>query len=233
MKLFFIIALLGNLFPNNALCQKNKVEIQVAPIHTFFYDTPLIAEKTASNTLTNRINKRIHESWHLKYSFSLNAKSNLSFDFALFVTEYKTQFYFLDVIDPQISFQKWITFGLCYSRFKPINDKLSYNYGVGFNYRKGIESIDLKRISIGPVENGINEIISYTGYKKDFGANIFLGLYHQIAKSMFVTTKLNFLTFFYVSDKDYIQAMKSDYYNSPQFPSRFDLSLNFGLGFNF
>jgi len=218
--------------PSKSFCQKkNRIGIQVGPFHTFFYGTPLIQPKIEG--LNRKLRKRIHDSWGLLYARKITPNSEIGIEATAFFASYEYQFDpALPYFPPRISWQAWYTYSIYYNRTKKIKNKFSFNYGAGFNYRTGFELVQLEIITLGDPELGFYEPISISEMKKDFGVNVFAGLNYQITDWLYANTKIDLLTFFYRSDKQYIDRMKN-IYNSPQFPSRFDLSLNFSIGINF
>lgn len=71
-----------------------------------------------------------------------------------------------------------------------------------------------------------------TVVRNDIGINAFAGIDYTPVKWLTLSTKINLLGFVYINDKENTRKMK-EVYDSPQYPSRLDLSFNLGIGVNF
>ena len=211
--------------PKQLFSQNNSLSINAGIIHYYFDETPIVnVNHQYKKHLFNGI---FRFSKGIVYDRKIGELNKISFGAAIFSESYNTSDYMNKIYYsiPKIESKSWLTLNVNYARIINLHSKTQLEYGIGISHRRGSQRYG----------NG------YTPYyciqpirtnKKDFGTNIFLGIYQQISKRFFVYSKIDFLTFFYFGDKT--QTEKTiDKYRIKEKPSIVDLSLNFGLGFKF
>lgn len=230
----FIIALLFAFAGNNVLCQKNNVVLQSGLFHNFFDKSPLLNVKYPSKyNKLDVFNGLFLNSVGIAYNRSLDSNSTLGLELSIFRQHYRKNTFQYPMIQPLVGWRFFNTVGVNYTYKVPIGSKLNYTFGGGIHYRTGDEGIVINRLPIGEF-NGetVYELwVEHIG-RNDLGISIFSGIEYSPKKWLTLSTKIDLLSFVYIHDKAMMEKMR-DVYDSPQFPSRFDLSLKFGVAYNF
>jgi hypothetical protein len=218
MRLLILhLILLGFIFTSNSAFSqaKNRIALQTGLFHCFFDGSPLM-NLNYSNKAKKPFNGLLINSLGIQYIRKINEKNAIGVEYNSFREEY----------DKHLN---------KYPSEEPIVDNRLFNfiYGGGINFRSGSEAIIISRGIIG-IWNGtpIYELVEENLIRNDLGLNTFVGIDYTPVKWLTLSAKINFLGIVYVNDKDGMREMK-EVYDSPQFPSKYDLSFNLGLGFNF
>jgi hypothetical protein len=130
----------------------------------------------------------------------------------------------------QVSERLFNTATLNYNRFLSLNDKISFVYGVGLNYRFGQENVVVNYGYFPYLD--LYEPLTEVTKRSDYGINVLGGIEYSPLKWFTLYSKLDFLGFVYLSDKQSREKLQNVYGMNGS-PSRFDLSLKIGMGFNF
>jgi hypothetical protein len=214
---------------------KNRFAFQTGLLHEWFDDTPLInSEKTSyGNAPNNMFGGYLNDSWGFMYEREINEKSSISVEYMRFETSFFMGDY-AQRVNPFISKKDVKLFNISYNRKKSINTKINLIYGGGLNYLRGTETIFLK--------NDCN-FFGCTSFvpkirRGDIGLNIRSGVEYELLDWLTIYTNIDFLGIFYWEGQNNFTDLKSnkylkDNYNLKNIPSRFDLSLRFGVGINF
>jgi len=218
------------IIPNLSFSQKNnQIGFQIGLTHFYFDDSGLFNKNIEGKSKLS-LGEHFHESWGINYPRRLFEKSRIGLEVDFINTFYRDKENYVPGL--VVEDRKWMTFRLFYSRSQQLRKRFSINYGVGLNYRHGHEGLGLAQI---PAEQGgpfFNSCMSVMIWRRDIGMNIFGSIQYDLNETFFVYSKLDFLGILYVHDKEGQRRMRN-VYDVPQYPSRFDLSINFGIGFNF
>lgn len=219
--------MLGVLITPSTFAQNQTISIHYDPVHYFFFGNDIYGKRTSEDVFKIPFHNLIPRALGIEYSRYLNKNSRLGVELDLFAMQYYQNS--KGTIDsPALDYHGWFTIGVNYSRDKLLSPKFNFRYGAGVNFRYGKESIILGKIPLGFG----SEIISTGGLRRDIGLNAFGQIEYLFSKKWFAYSKVDFLGIVYVHDKDYKFEMV-EYYNSPHFPTRLDLSLKFGIGVKF
>jgi hypothetical protein len=205
---------------------KYQISIQTGLVHCFFDESPLMnfkylekEVKPFSGVLINSLGINLER--------KLNPKSSLSLNFMHFFEGYTKTYRELKV--NQVSERLYNTATINYNRFLRLNDNFNFVYGAGFNYRFGQEVVV---VNYGYFPSLGYESLNEVAKRSDFGINFLCGIEYTPVKWITLYSKIDFLSFVYMTDKDAHEKLKT-VYGMSNFPSRFDLSLKLGVGFNF
>jgi hypothetical protein len=226
--------LLGVIFiPSILFAQpKNRITLQTGLFHCFFDGSPLM-NINYQNKAKKPFNGLLINSLGILYNRKIKEKNFIGLEYNSFREEYDKHLNKYPSEEPIVDNRLFFTITLNYGRILPLGKQVNFIYGGGVNFRSGSEAIIISRGIIG-VWNGmtIYELVEENLIRNDFGLNTFIGIDYTPLKWLTLSTKINFLGIVYVNDKDGMREMR-EVYHSPQFPSRYDLSFNFGIGFNF
>ena len=204
----------------------NQVSIQTGLFHNFLDGAPIMnigKYHTPRNIFL--------ESYGLQYQRKLNPSQFL----AINLSGYANYCVWLNEKDSKImvSSRTFATLGGTFSNSKSLSKKMDLKYGGGINFRMMTHSLDGYSV-VSPLAFGENYYD---------GTQFQLGTHGQISLNY---TPLTWLTFYaqfrteaYVFSNNlgisqFTQFMNDFTYNKRlNFPSRFDLSLRFGIGINF
>lgn len=229
--------------PSVLLCQvsdslnlkKNRISLQTGLFHYFFDNAPILNLNylDSESSLQKPFKGLLLNSIGIQYNRKINTRSAFSFEVMSFFNSYKKHSAvptdFLSLEEPLVFSRRFTTININFSQSNNIAHKLHFIYGAGINYRHGVESI-LINILLHP---NWNEFIIRSTIKNDLGLSTFFGIEYTPLEWLTLYTKIDFIGFIYLNDKKNIEHLKS-YTNMPgHYPSRFDLSLRFGIGFNF
>ncbi len=236
IKKIIIIILLGVFFtPSKIIAQeKNRISVQTGLFHYYFDKSPILNINHPGKNKPSPFNRLLINSLGLLYSRTLSSESYVSLEFNTFREGYdKHTSIYPYYGDPQIGFRFFETYNIGYTRIYKTKNKFNFVYGGGINHRRGEEIVIIAIIPM--AVNGeyeLYELLLENIRRKDYGLNVFSGVEYTPKKWLTFYSKVDLLSFIYIHDKENLNKFKN-HYNSPQFPSRFDLSLRFGVGINF
>jgi len=216
---------------------KNRISIQTGLFHYFFDKTSIINNKPISQSPSlkrpyNLFGGYLNDSGGLQYERTLDIKSSISADFMILNIAYFGKG-FTSEVGPFMVSRRTKQLFLNYKRNKEINDKAIFVYSLGVNYNWGLEQVYLYSTFAG---FGWEPKFHYFD-RSDFGVNTKIGFEYSIFGNFMFYTNINFLGYVYLGAKDINGVNAKGYYQTnyqiKNIPNRFDLSLNFGLGFNF
>lgn len=239
MKQYLILGLFF-LSPAILLSQmKNRISIQTGLFHVQFDGTPIINTKKIEygNAPQNMFGGYLNDSWGIMYERYITKRSYISAEYMNCNTKYFAED-FTTLSVPLITSRKIKVLNVNYTRKIPICKNMNLIFGGGVNYIWGKEHIFL--------ENSCN-IFGCSSYvleynRNDIGLNTRGGIEYNILDWLTVYSYINFIGIIYSNTKngaggyhtgENTKNYLSDNYGLHNIPSRFDLSWNFGIGFNF
>jgi len=234
MKILFFT--LGACAPSVLLSQNNnRISLQTGLFHSFFDQTPIVNSTPNPNkrTVRNLFGGMLTESFGLQYQRLINLNSSVSVEFMSLSASYGPGNGIIPEIDPMLATRNIKTLNITYLRNITFDNHLVFVFGGGTNYRWGHESIYLYSQFTGwgwePRYNGY--------YRNDFGLNLRTGIEYSPFKRITLYTNFDFLGIIYLGAEDIEGNNAHEYYKEKygrtNIPSRYDLSWNFGIGFNF
>lgn len=204
----------------------HRISIQTGLFHHFFDGSPIL-NLNYQNKLKKPFNGLLINSQGLNYAFRLNAKSAVSLDCLYFFEQYTKN---IREANKNSAFQRgFLTFTLNYERKLKMNSLLNFVYGSGVSYRYGREVIIVNFFISG---NGQKDFFVEASQRSDMGINLFSGIEYTPTKRITLFGKIDFLGFVY-RNATFAKKEFKEVYDAPQYPSRFDLSLRLGIGYNF
>lgn len=241
-NIIIILLILGVLFApsisfsqteDSSKVKMNRVSIQTGLFHYFFDNAPILNVNylRPKNNSFDPFRGLLFNSTGIKYSHKINRKNSISIEVNSFRNTYskhsiefpKTDTY--NSPKAKVYERRFVTLNVSYSRIKKFTNTVNFIYGGGVNYRHGTESIIVNKGYIGIHLEGSR--------KNDFGLNAFTGIDYTPIPWLTLYSKIDFLGLVYLHDKENIERL-GNYSNMPDhYPSRFDLSLRFGIGVNF
>lgn len=229
-QLFLVILVFGAIAPNTILCQSNNsIMLQSGLLHSFFDGSPMMNTKY-TNEERGVFNGLLFNSVGLQFARRLNSKNSISFGY-LYYSEYYWNVH-PNLLKNVVTMRNYNTFNITYERNHFLNQSFSLTYGSGINYRNGSESV-VVNYGYFPSLNSYEPLLE-TRKINDIGINLRTGLEYSPLKWLTLYTKFDLIGFAYLNDKKAIERLKdSNSYNYKEYPHRFDLSWNFGIGFNF
>jgi hypothetical protein len=237
MRILTSILLLGALCaPSFTKAQnKNHIYLETGLLHCFFDGSPLM-NTNYQNKANKPFNGLLINSLGIDYKRDFNSRNSLIIGYRIFWEIYDKNTNAYPIHEPVVGERHFLTVNINYCRTNLISDRISFIYGGGINFRHGFESIIITRGIIGYIQNDPNqpvyELLIENITKNDPGLNAFSGIEYTPLKLLTFSTKVDFLGTLRFNDRDGKKEMK-EVYDSPQFPTRFDLSFNLGVGFNF
>jgi|GEM_PF-2014233 len=217
--------------------KKNRISVQMGLFHYFFDNAPILNvnhREFNGKPRSGLFHQLLISSYGLNYQYNINQKNSLSVEIMMFWNLYWGNLetfpesgsnYPPKNVKARVSRRSFTTITLNYSRILELSNQFDFVYGGGINYRRGVESIIVSK-------NSFEDLLEGT-FKNDLGLNAFSGIDYTPLKWLTLYSKLNFMGLVYLHDKEGIETLRN-YDNVPDyFPSRFDLSLRFGIGFNF
>ncbi|MDX2362322.1 MAG: hypothetical protein QNK23_16055 [Crocinitomicaceae bacterium] len=211
--------------------KKNQIGLQCGLFHYFLDGTPILNTNYVAPSGKGLYRGIFLNSWGIEYSRLITERSTISIEISNFRKSYR-KYFEADADHPNIGIRRFWTFGIIYSRIIPLKNKFNFLYGAGINYRHGYENIIIDVIPIGPTSLGAYEVLFEDVQRRDLGLNVFVRFEYDFTKWLYAYSKIDFLGIVYMHDKEGKRRME-EAYNSPQFPSRYDLSLKFGIGIRF
>ena len=228
------------LVQSTTFAQRNSFRYQTGLAHCFFDGTPIV---NSANKVIFGESQYLNRSNGFQYQRILDNSSRLQIDILSYNHFYRTyNFENLpalpdSILFPMLTFtaRKYVDYQFCFLRHKPINKTLAFQYGIGPAFRYAT----YKYAPPLTVEPGPGPVVSnYTSsiYPFDIGANVRGEMTYTPVKWLTFFTQVNLVGLFFRFENPFflttvplIPASKPLQMN---FPSRFDLSLRFGVGIN-
>lgn len=235
-KKFLIITILGAMTaPSTLFCQfndsseiyTNRVSVQTGLIHYFFDKTPIINVKHQNKEI-KPFNGTLYNSIGAQYSRRINLYSFISIEYNYFYEIYENVYQ--NQLKNIISERQNNTFNINYNRLYSLQSKFILTYGIGVNFRYGMEHI-VVNYGYFPYLNAYEPMVE-SRIEKDFGLNLRGGLQYSPLKWLTLYCNLDMIGFLILNDNETIKKLQETY-NYTQYPHRIDLSLRFGVGVNF
>lgn len=237
---FFTFSLLLFLIQSTSFAQRNSFRYQTGLAHCFFDGTPIV---NSANKVIFGESQYLNRSNGFQYQRILDNRTRLQIDILSYNHFYRTyNFENLpalpdSILFPMLTFteRKYVDFQFCFLRHKPINKILAFQYGIGASFR-------FATYRYAPpltVESGPGPVFSDNAYSInpfDIGANVRGEITYTPFKWLTFFSQVNLVgMFFRFEDPFYPTNVSLRPASKPlqmNFPSRFDLSLRFGVGFN-
>lgn len=245
MKSFILyFLLLGSILPSSIFSQNNRLSIQTGLFHETFDKTPLINK---SRTIT-RFNWKVphsyfggylNESLGFQYQRKIIRNHFIGIEFMSRSCSYYLRGFTLEDIGPFIVAKNTKKVNLIYFYKYNLNTSIKLTFASGINYIWGNELVYLYTP---PSSSSWYEPQFGTIERSDFGLNMRLGFEYSPLKWLTLYSDFDFLGIFYlrkISKKDSPYALPATHeffkenYGIEYLPSRWDLSWQFGIGFNF
>lgn len=242
IQIFIFFTVLGGIHsPSTVLAQQmdtmnfkmNRISFQTGLFHYFFDKAPIlnINYLYPESTLNNPFRGFFISSIGIQYKRRLNKKSALSLEYLSFRNSYTKHLDdfesgdFFNLPPPLVYQRLFSTVTINYLRIQKISSKIDFTYGIGINYRNGVETIIISK--------GVFDLHLESSRKNDLGINTFVSIDYTPIPWLTLYSKFDFLGLFYLHDKKSVERFKS-YSKMPNYyPSRFDLSFRLGIGVNF
>lgn len=209
--------------------------MQTGLFHNFFDDSPIMNTDYPNNA-KKPFNGLLINSVGIQYERKIHRNGVLMIGYESFRESYDKHSNMYPIKEPIVGNRFFSTFRINYYRFIPFKPNLNFIYGGGINFRHGSEEIIITRGVIGYFNNDPNipiyELMVENLIRNDPGLNVFAGIDYTPINWLTLSAKIDFLSSIRINDKDGMEEMK-EAYDSPQFPTRYDLSFNLGVGFNF
>lgn len=231
------IIILGVSTPSIILSQnKNRIAIQTGLFHLHFDKTPLLTNTKTTNKLLLRnphsyFGGYFNESLGFMYERKLPKETTFSLEY---MTQ-KTGYYFSGFTDnvkgPFLIAKNTKKVNLSYHKKIRLFEKWKWAVGSGLNYLWGDELVYLYST---PTSYGSFHPHFHNIYRNDFGFNIRTGIEYTPTERITLYSDFDFLgvAFLGTSGKKSHQYFK-DEYGIDYLPSRWDVSWQFGIGYNF
>jgi len=163
----------------------------------------------------------------------INNKSSVSVEFMVLNAAYMTILPLNNKINPTVMTRKLKTINACYLRNISLKNQFSFVFGGGVFYRWGLEEIYITNSWTG---NGYWEANINGYYRNDFGFNTRIGIEYTPIKWITLYSNIDCIITTYLgasSDEGNAHKYYKEKYDRTDLPSRLDLSLRIGIGFNF
>ncbi|MFM6935728.1 MAG: hypothetical protein ACKOXP_09805 [Flavobacteriales bacterium] len=204
---------------------KNQLSIETGLFHSFLDGGPLM------NVDPHKINSNIFlESYSIQYQRKINQSQQV----AVKLTSYKNTLLWIDDSELTLfcSNHSFLALSGVFSRAIPISTHLDFTYGGGVDMRFNREQMDsILNVSPYLIYNGYDFQQLQLGTRGQIGISYsplkWLTLYSQFNASAYLVSKE--IGFF----ADLPNLADFTYQKHQKDPSRFDLSLRFGIGINF
>lgn len=235
VRAYILAFILGAIAPGIYAQNNNRISIQTGLFHSFFDQTPIVntTRNLGKRYLRNLFGGTLIDSKGIQYQRLLNDRSSISAEYMFLNAGVAFSKKLTQEIDPMVMARNIKTVNITYMRKLNIANQLCFVYGGGLNYRWGHESIYLYTNFAGWGYE--SRITGY--YRNDWGLNVRTGIEYSPLKWLTLYTNFDFLGIVYLQAKDLDGNYAYDYfknkYGRTNIPSRYDLSWNFGIGFNF
>lgn len=218
----------GAVAPNTLFAQNNnRLSIQTGLFHCFFDKTPLL-NTNYLNKADKPFNGLFYNSLGIQYQRKINSLSSIGIEYSYFYESYWSVY--PNLIKNIVPERQINTFNITYSRFIQLVPKLNFTFGGGTSFRFGSEYVV---VNYHYFQNyGFYEPNVEVRLVRDVGVNIRTGIEYSPLKWLTLYTKINLIGFVYMNDHGRIERIRK-FYNYKKYPSHFDLSWRFGIGFNF
>lgn len=242
MKRFiYILVFLGTILPSSALfAQKNRISLQSGLFHSFLDGTPLFNKEQVTDyhnleTPLYCFSGHFNDSWGLQYQRSINPKSRVSCEFMVYNATYQRVFP-IRPKGPSLTSRRLNEINITYSRNTKIGDKWQFNYGVGVSTQWGVENWFLADVNY-PGLGCYLKPNSQFYFRNDLGVNLRSGIEYSPFSQLTLFSYIDFqgtLFLSYPSEgyEELYPYFFAEHGNEIK-ASRLNLSLNFGIGFNF
>lgn len=209
--------------------ENNEIELDVGLFHYYFDNSPIINTKYTEKASLRHI---FLSSIGIQYLRRVKGGHFLNFGASYLNSPY-VKYYKSENKEqlPAIGQRDWIFASLGYAYELRINETYKFKFGSGLFYRHGGEEIVVAIIPFGNPPFG-NEVLSESVLSRDLGLNLNFKAQIRIWKFLYFHSSIDFYSILYFSDKDSIEKLRN-IYDITKYPTRFDLSWHFGLGFAF
>lgn len=232
-----IFLMLGVFTPSILLAQnKNRISLQTGLFHQFFDGSLLInkfPDYKFKRNLRSLFGGMLSESRGIQCQRSIGKKATISLEYMKLDARYDyIETFNNSSVKPLISGRNIRFANINYSRKLKIADQFNIIFGGGFNYCWGQELIYHYTYF-----GGWGEPRFYAYKRYDFGLNGRIGLEYTPKKWLTLYSNIDYLGIVYLGAKDIDGNNAKEIYQGKfglkNIPSRHDLSLRFGIGFNF
>lgn len=228
---YLVFALLTCFVQSQLLAQRNSLRFQSGLVHCSFDDIPLFNLKNANYDESQFLNA----SFGVQYQRILKNQIKLQTDFLWYAHTFKTVDRVIlfdnqprNIYETKSKFYTDLQF--CFLKSTPLHKTMAFNYGLGpvlrFASYTYYEPQVIPSCFGPPTTNSL-----------DVGINARAEIAYSPVKWLIIFSQLNFIGFMYRFDNPFGSKPEPLILNdSPlqlNFPSRFDLSLRFGVGINF
>lgn len=210
----------------------NRFSVQTGLFHCFFDQTPIVktTPDLGERTISNLFGGFFIDSRGFQYQRLITPKSAVLAEFMSLCANYGTGMEVIPETTPMLATRNIKTLNISYLRRLRLTEKWVYTYGGGLNYRWGHESIYLDH-----EWTGLGWRPRYSEYNRyDAGLNVRTGIEYSPLKWLTLYSHLDFIGIVYLGAKDSMGYDAYDQYNKDygrkNIPSRYDLSLRFGIG---
>lgn len=241
----WLLIILGFTYPRIINAQNNRLSIQTGLFHEYFDKFPLLnREVIKTNSKFNwkaphsYFGGYLNESLGFQYQRRVIDNHFIGIEYMSLHAGKMIKNMSPSNVGPEIQSKFIYKVNLLYTFKLKIKEKFNINFTGGFDYIWGRETVYLFTTSPG----GWNEPHFTTIFRNDYGVNLRLGFEYSPLKWLTLYTDFDFLGIFYlrkISSKDppkFLPATKEFFkenYNVNNLPSRWDISWQFGIGFNF
>ena len=228
---YLVFAFLTCFVQSQLLAQRNSIRFQSGLVHCSFDGIPLFNLENANYDE----NQFLNASFGVQYQRIFKNQIKLQTDFLLYAHSFKTvdQVILFDnqprnIYETKSKFYTDLQF--CFLKSTPLHKTLAFNYGLGPVLRLASYVYQEPEVILScfgpPTTNCL-----------DIGANARAEIAYSPIKWFTIFSQLNFVGFIYRFDDPFGPKPDPLIVNASQyqlnFPSRFDLSLRVGVGFNF
>jgi hypothetical protein len=243
-NLIKIVIILGTIVPSISFSQnKNRVSIQLGLFHNTFDDTHVINPYKTSINNSKKLRSFhyafggwLNDSYGVQYERVLKNNSTLSLEYmrlpivlveadGIGLTEFD--------IGPFISWKNIYKINSSFTKKVDLNNKIKWVFGVGVNYLWGRETVFLAAI---PASWGGHELHFKLVNRNDFGLNIRTGFEYSPSERLTLYTNFDFLGIIILNASEGVEDSYTYFkekYDIEYLPSRWDLSFQVGVGYNF
>lgn len=236
-QLIIFLYVLGVYTPSTSFSQgKNRLSIQTGLFHCFFDNSAIVnkpPDYDFKRKFSNLFGSVLNDSKGIQFSRQIKGTHTISLEYMILRAGYITSFPLNYNSTPLIYTRAIKTFNLSYHNRCLIGNNFYFTYGGGMLYQWGIDAFLISNNFAGWGYEA--QIDGYS--RKDFGLNLRTGIEYQVNKWLTLYSNINFSGIVYLNTKDHdgtnTNTFYKEKYGMKNTPSRTDLSLNFGIGFNF
>lgn len=206
--------------------RNNEIELDIGLLNTFFDGTPLMSTNYASGKVA--LHALFSSSIGIIYNRHILENHFISVGFNYYRAEYPyTRNLTNDTQVPACSYRDWFLINLGYLYNFEIGKRIKLRPEVGFLYRHGLESI-----AVGIDYIGWHGVYTERVDNRDLGLYLNLNMQVKINKLLYFHTSFDFSSIVYFGH-EYSKDRMRNGYGISEYPTRFNLSWHFGLGFAF